>query len=299
MTSKTIGILGPGDMGHAVGRALRDRSYRPLTCLAGRSSRTRKLAAAAGFDDSANLAALVDAADLVLAILPPAAAEGLAGNVATAMAVANAFPPYVDCNAVSPATVRAIGDVINAVGAPFIDAGIIGLAPGKDTPRFYVSGPDTDPMEALDGCGFTVRPIGAEIGRASGLKMCYAGLTKGTWTLQTSVLMAAEALGLSAELKEEFAFSQQAQLAIMEARVPRLPADSERWIGEMEEIAATFRDAHVTPAFHDGAAEVFRLLARTPFAQETRETMDSERTLEEAVRVYVEQLGRKEDGKPR
>ena len=284
MTSKTIGILSPGDMGHAVGRALRDRSYRLLTCLAGRSSRTRKLAATAGFDDSASLAALVDAADLVLA---------------TAMAVANAFPPYVDCNAVSPATVRAIGDVINAVGAPFIDAGIIGLAPGKDTPRFYVSGPDTDPMEALDGCGFTVRPIGAEIGRASGLKMCYAGLTKGTWTLQTSVLMAAEALGLSAELKEEFAFSQQAQLAIMEARVPRLPADSERWIGEMEEIAATFRDAHVTPAFHDGAAEVFRLLARTPFAQETRETMDSNRTLEEAVRVYVEQLGRKEDGKPR
>ena len=47
MTSKTIGILGPGDMGHAVGRALRDRSYQPLTCLAGRSSRTRKLAAAA------------------------------------------------------------------------------------------------------------------------------------------------------------------------------------------------------------------------------------------------------------
>ncbi len=34
------------------------------------------------------------------------------------------------------------------------------------------------------------------MGRASGIKMCYAALTKGTFTLHTAVLVAAEAMGL-------------------------------------------------------------------------------------------------------
>ncbi len=82
-------------------------------------------------------------------------------------------------------------------GAPFIDAGIIGLAPNKSSgTRFYVSGPDTSAMEALDGKGFKVISLGAEIGKASAMKMAYAGLTKGSWTLWTSVLLTAEQNGL-------------------------------------------------------------------------------------------------------
>jgi len=76
----------------------------------------------------------------------------------------------------------------------------------------------------------------------------------------------------------------------MEARVPRLPADSRRWIGEMEEIAKTFADAGVTPGFHEGAAAVFRLLAQTPFTAETLETMDKSRTMEETVREAAKHL---------
>ncbi len=120
--------------------------------------------------------------------------------------------------------------------------------------------------------------------------MCYAGLTKGTWTLQTAILLAAEAQGLTAELRDEFMYSQGQAYQQMEARVPRLAADSERWIGEMEEIAKTFADAGVTPGFHQGAAAVFRVLAETPFAAETRETIDETRTLEETVREAVRHL---------
>ena len=39
----TIEILSPGDMGHGVGRVLADGGYRVITCLAGRSRRTREL----------------------------------------------------------------------------------------------------------------------------------------------------------------------------------------------------------------------------------------------------------------
>lgn len=291
MSHSNIAILMPGDMGHAVGRVLREHGHRVVTCLAGRSERTRGLARAAGLEDVPDLDTLVGNVDLVLSILPPGRALAQAQAVAKAMTDTNSTPTYVDCNAISPDLTRKVGEVISAAGGSYIDAGIIGLAPGKGpSTRFYVSGPDTAPMEALDGKGIEVLALGGEIGAASGLKMCYAGLTKGRWTLQTAVLLAAEQLGLSEALKREFEFSQQSEYEIMRARVPRLPADSERWIAEMEEISATFASVNVPSGFHEGAAEIFRILARTPFAQETRETIDGNRTLEESVRVYAQHL---------
>ena len=291
MSLPAIAILMPGDMGHAVGRVLREHGHRVLTCLAGRSARTKGLAETAGLEDTENLEILVTQADLVLSILPPGRALAQAEAVAEAMKAAGATPIYVDCNAISPQLTQSVGEVITNAGARYIDAGIIGLAPGKGTgTRFYVSGPDTKPMEALDGKGIEVLALGGEIGAASGLKMCYAGLTKGRWTLQTAVLLAAEQLGLSDALKQEFEFSQKAEYAVMRERIPRLPADSGRWVGEMEEIAATFADAGVPPGFHEGAAQIFRVLASTPFADETRETIDDSRTLEDSIRVYAQHL---------
>ncbi len=295
MTTDTIAVLMPGDMGHAVGKALADAGYDVVTCLSGRSERTRALAEAGGLRDLDSLDAVATEASLVLSILPPASAMGLARDMAAAMERSGARPVYVDCNAISPGTARDIANVIEAVGAPFIDAGIIGTKPGIGPgPRFYVSGADTAPMQALDGKGFQVLGLGPEPGRASAIKMCYAGLTKGTWTLHTAVLLAAEAQGLTAELRAEFEYSQGQALAQMEARVPRLPADSGRWIGEMEEIAKTFADAGVTPGFHEGAAEIFRLLSQTPFASETREIIDESRTLEETLREAAKLIPKKD-----
>ncbi|MCH8166942.1 MAG: NAD(P)-dependent oxidoreductase, partial [Proteobacteria bacterium] len=275
MTENRIAILMPGDMGHAVGRALRQHGHAVTTCLAGRSARTRGLAAAAGMRDAGSLEALVAEADLILSILPPDAAVAQAGAVARAMTATGAKPVYVDCNAVSPQTARKIGAVIAAAGAPFIDCGIIGAAPGKGKPpRFHVSGPDTGAMERLDGKGIRVVAMGPEIGRASALKMVYAGLTKGTMTLHTAMLLAAWQLGIYDEAVAEYADSQPAALAAMRDRVPRIPADAGRWIGEMEEIAATLAEVGIPSAFHDGAAAICRVLERTPFAAETRETLD-------------------------
>ena len=291
-TATTIAILSPGDMGHAVGRALIAGGHRAVTDLSGRSAHTRGLAAAGGLEDLGSLDAVVAAADLVLSILPPSDAPALAEAVADAMTRTDARPVYADCNAVSPATVASVAETIARAGASFIDCGIIGAAPGKGTPtRFYVAGPDTGIMEAIEAPEVWVKPLGAEIGRASAMKMCYASLTKGTNALHVAVLTAAARLGLGDEITEEFKYSQKSTLAKMGAVVPFLPADAARWVGEMWEISATYRDAGLPPGFHEGAAAVFELLAQTPFAAETRETLDRTRTLEQAVRVYAETRG--------
>ncbi|HUS56091.1 MAG TPA: DUF1932 domain-containing protein [Thermohalobaculum sp.] len=286
-----IAILMPGDMGHGVGQVLRQHGHDVMTCLTGRSARTRALAEAARMRDAGSLEALVAEADMILSILPPDAAIAQATAVAAAMTATGARPVYVDCNAVSPMTARDVGAIIEAAGAPFIDCGIIGFRPGKSREtRFHVSGPDTRAMEQLDGKGITVLPMGAGIGRASALKMVYAGLTKGTMTLHTAILTAAWQLGVYDETIAEFTDSQPVALEAMRARVPRIPADAGRWSGEMDEIATTLASVGVTPAFHEGAAEICRLLDRTPFAQETRENLDLSRTIDDAIPVYAKHL---------
>ncbi|NNE89903.1 MAG: NAD(P)-dependent oxidoreductase [Silicimonas sp.] len=293
MNTQTIAMLMPGDMGHAVGGALREHGHDVITCLDGRSDHTCALATKGGLRDVGTLNAAVGEADLILSILPPAAALQLAKQVAKAMASTGKTPAYVDCNAIAPETVIAVGDVITKAGATFIDAGIIGLAPGKGTPpRFYASGPQHELLLALDGHGIQVIGLGPVIGQASAIKMTYAALTKGTWTLQTAVLLAAEQLGVTTALLSEFENSQAAALKSMRASIPFLPADSARWVGEMEEIAKTFADAGVTPLFHEGAADIFRVLEQTPLAAETRADMDKSRTLEEALAIYKEFLSK-------
>jgi len=291
MVVKTVAILSPGDMGHAVGRALGEHGLDGITCLKGRSERTRQLAQKGNFRDVPSLEEMVRQADLILSILVPSEAVSVARRVADALRATGADTPFADCNAVSPQTTEMMNGIITNAGGRFIDAGIIGGPPGRGTPpRFYVSGEHAAIMSELNGKGIDVRPIGDVIGRASGIKMCYAALTKGTSALQIALLMAAESLGLSDELRQEFKSSQPDALKRMESGLPGLPANAHRWIGEMEEIAATFDAVGVTPYFHKGAAEVFRLLSKTPFADETPETIDRSRTLAQTISVAVQYL---------
>ncbi len=285
-TLKTIGILSPGDMGHGVGRALREcNGLRVVTDLSGRSDRTRGLAQAAGFEDMGSLDAVVAASDLVLSIMPPAAAEDFAAGIAPLIGAAG--PVFADMNAVAPETVRRIAARFPA--ERFVDGGIVGPSPKGPTPtRFYVSGAPAAAMEALASERIAVRPLGPEIGRASAQKMLYSALNKGYWALQAAVLTAAERAGLTEELRAELAFSQPAVLARMEERIGLLPADAHRFHPEMAEVAAFFMSLGMTPGFHKGAEDLFRLLARTPLAEETKETWDRDRPLRESVRIFAE-----------
>ena len=130
--------------------------------------------------------------------------------------------------------------------------------------------------------------MGEEITRAAALKMCYAGLTKGTMTLHTAVLTVGELLGISDELQAEFADSQEFHWDLMNRRVPFYAADAGRWAGEMDEISKTFSHVGVSGQLHQGAADIFRLLDASPLGVETRETVNKNRTLEQAVEIYAD-----------
>lgn len=292
MSFQTVAVQSAGDMGHAVGAVLRESGLRVVTSLRGRSELTRERAKRAGIEPVGDLDGVVACADLVLSILPPAAAPAFARALKDAMCRTGRRPLFADANAIAPATALGIAREIGAAGGDFVDAGLIGRPPSGGGPatRLYVSGPRAQELESLALGGprgaLDVRQLGDAIGRASGLKMAYASLTKGTMTLHTAVLIVAQRLGLFPELGRELAESQPAAWKRMGV-IPFLPADAGRWIGEMREIASTYREAGVPSGFHEAAEEVFRLLGETPFAAETRESLDRSRTLEQTVSVLA------------
>ena len=289
MTIKPVGLLSPGDMGHSVGRVLIENGMPVVTCLKGRSDRTRQLAEVTGIKDLETYEKLVRETDIILSILVPAEAESAAGKVAKALSVTDSQLVYVDCKAVSPKTVQAMGKVIEDAGSQFVDAGIIGPPPRKPgVTRLYASGTAASRFAALNAYGLDIRVIGQNIGQASGLKMTYAALTKGSFAIATELLVAAWRMGLYAPLKEEFLMSQAQRYSHLENSLPKIPSKSRRWIGEMEEIAKTFRDLDMTPKIYQGAADIYRFMGKSSLADETPETIDENRSLEEVIRILAE-----------
>ena len=106
----TVGILSPGDMGHTVGNVLRQNGLRVITCLEGRSQRTRELAEKAGIVDVPTYPQFVTEADLILSIMVPAQAMSAASIVAETLQQVDTTLTYTDCNAIAPQTVRKLGD---------------------------------------------------------------------------------------------------------------------------------------------------------------------------------------------
>jgi 3-hydroxyisobutyrate dehydrogenase-like beta-hydroxyacid dehydrogenase len=248
-------------MGSAIGRRLHEAGLRVVTALDQRGEASRKRAEEAGMEDAGSLPQAVAEADVLLSILPPGRALGLARAIGR-----DPRPIYVDCNAVSPATVRSIAAV---VGERVVDAGIIGM---PSAPRLYVSGPLSATVAELP---LDVRDLGGEIGQASGLKMCYAALTKGLTALLTESATTAASLGVSESWRAELADSQPQFLAGAEG-LPRMVPKAYRWVAEMEEIAATFGEAGLTPRMLQGAADVYRLVEASRSARdEPIESLDA------------------------
>ncbi len=170
---------------------------------------------------------------------PPHAAVDVARDFAAFDGV------YVDANAVSPATARAIAGIVPR----YVDGGIIGT-PGAV--RIYLSGADANAVAALFDA--------AVVSNASALKMAYAAWTKGTAALILAIRDLAEAEGIGDEARRrEWRLSQPQLFDRLASAERSARTKGWRWVGEMEEIADTFAADGLPPdGFHRAAAEIFR-----------------------------------------
>lgn len=280
-----IGILGMGTMGAAVGTALKTSGHRVLTDLCGRSDLSVQRAIGRGIEIAGSLNQLMTEVDFLFSIVPPDQALPLAETLAAESAGISERPVFVDANAVAPQTVQRIARACENADLPFLDGGIVGGPPIADSrPRLYLSGGHAGAIASLDGQAFDHVVLQGQAGQASMFKMLYAGLTKGLNALLVNQLTAAERAGLFEAYVEELAMSQQSLLARAESVIPRMPADAERWTPEMREIASALGELDLPTGFHKAAERVMQRLASSPFATETRETVDAGRTVRDTLR---------------
>jgi L-threonate 2-dehydrogenase len=256
-----VAIVAAGNMGAGIARRLTENGVKVLTLLAGRSTATKERAAAAGMVPVA--AEALTEADLLLSVLPPGNALAFAEQTAFALKSARRKPVFVDCNAVSPATVRHIHAVISATGAEFADAGIIGFPPepGGKGPHIYACGEPAAKLAVLAEYGLDIRVLTGPIGAASALKMAYAGISKGTIAIVAAMILAAERAGSAEALRQELLESEKPLMKSMSVRVPRSFSKAWRWVAEMREIAEFAREDRAAQEIWTGISALYERVA--------------------------------------
>ena len=256
-----VAVIAPGMMGSAVAARLVENGIEVRTSLVGRSEATIARAEAAGMIGMTD--EQIAASDIILSILPPGDALGLAERFAPVLRTAGKKPIYVDCNALDPATVLRISRVVEETGATFVDGGIIGgpPQPGSKATKIYLSGEAAPQVAELAKYGLHMPVQPGPIGAASAMKMSYAGITKGFTALGAAMMLAATRAGTAEALKSELSASQPALFAWLTRGVPGMYSKAYRWVAEMEEIAQFVGEDPAARKFYEGAARLYERLA--------------------------------------
>jgi 3-hydroxyisobutyrate dehydrogenase-like beta-hydroxyacid dehydrogenase len=231
-----VGLLFPGEMGAAVGNAVRGEVR---WAGEGRSEATRRRAV--GFTDVGSVEELVRSSDIVLSICPPAIAEEVARQVFDL----GFDGVYVEANAISPGRMRRIA----ALGPRVVDGSII-AASGIN---LYLAGEGAGHVADLFDSG-EVKAIAldAPVGAASGLKMAFGGWNKIGIALTAQAHEIAKAYGVTEELEAE---------GVPADRLQWVADRAWRWAPEMEEIADLCRELGLSEAIPRGAADFYRELS--------------------------------------
>ena len=246
----TTGFLHPGAMGASIAAVCAGER---VWAGDGRSDATRRRAESAGLVDVGSLDALVARADVIVSICPPVAAP----EVADTVAAAGFDGLYVDANAVSPATARAVGGRF----ARFVDGSVVGppVLDGGGT-RLYLAGGDAAVVARLwQGTALNVVVLDGAAGAASALKACYAAWTKGTAAFVLAIRALARAEGVEHALLDAWSQSNLDLAHRSEVAAGAAPA-AWRFVGEMQEQADAFAARDLPDGFLRAAADVYERL---------------------------------------
>ncbi|KAI8217424.1 hypothetical protein K4K53_009202 [Colletotrichum sp. SAR 10_77] len=305
VTPSKIGVISIGDMGVGIAKLLIAKGFEVATNVKGRSEDTIQRARDAGvelIDSDFDLASQCAA---VLSVVPPRDAEATADRIIDALQGTTRPVPlyFIDMNAVAPSTCKSMAAAFtrSRVPAVFIDACIIGAPPrlrsapnagtnvssssapptedGDDwvVPGMPMSGPDTlvDFPGGAEGLGARLsavlggKHISPEIGAASGLKMCFASMSKGFTAIATQSFTTASRLGVLDNLREELSARLPTHLQFAEKGVTTMPPKAYRWVREMEEISKTHsEEGGFGPEMFLGAAGIYKAVEDSPLGAE-------------------------------
>lgn len=270
---QTVGILHPGSMGAAVAACAATNASSVLWCAEGRSAASAARAARFGLEPVGTLQQLLERADTVFSLCPPAAAEDVARQVAEL----GFTGVYVEANAISSERAQRIAALLTRART-VVDGGVVGSPPvGGKTPTLYLSGPAAAAAQLedlFDGTAVRTRVLGDQVGQASALKLAYASFQKTSRVLVALSYALAREHGVDQELRDIASRRSDSYLAEPQY-VAKAAARAWRWGPEMEEAADMLAAAGLPP-------EVLRAAAAT-LARWDDVKDDSELTLTDAL----------------
>ncbi|KAI8720929.1 hypothetical protein NCS52_00539100 [Fusarium sp. LHS14.1] len=316
-----IGLLSIGDMGAGITNLLVAHNFAVATNCSGRSQDTIDRAREANVELLETDVDLVEECSVILSVVPPRDAEATAQRIVDALSQSKRREElyFIDLNAVSPSSTKTIAGLLEKSEVPvrFIDGCILGAPPKRTTspdggskssndsdysdwirPRLPISGPES--LSALP-YGDTLisvlnmNPISPEIGAASGLKMCFAAMSKGFIAIATQSFTTAHSLGVADVLRDEMTKGLPTHLALADKSVPNMPPKAYRWVREMEEIADTMgEEGGWGKELFQGAAGVYRDIAEDEvLGSEKVGKRKRGKTLEDVAAVASEGLQKK------
>lgn len=316
----TIGIISLGEMGTGIAKLLVAKGFSVATNGSGRSKETLERAQAASVTNLPSDTDLVKKCDVILSVVPPRDAENTAQRVIDAMQFITKEQQlyFADMNAVAPSTIKAMERSIKRAQVPvtLIDGSILG-GPPKPKPKEAGSPaaaggagaeaggdwdmpllPTSGPVQLADIPGYgtrlaevlNVRHISPDIGASSGLKMCYASLSKGYAAIAIQSFTTAQRMGVLEPLREALQDTVPGRVKQTENALTGMPPKAYRWVREMEEIAKTHAEEG---GFEDylfkGAAGVFKAVAQdTVLGEEKVGQRKRGRTAEDVAAAMAE-----------
>lgn len=273
----SVGIISIGEMGLGIAKLLKAHNYAILTNVSDRSQRTQARAKEANIVLVDKDVELVAKCDYILSIVPPRDAVATAERIISAIKGSpeprrNSAEPlyYLDLNAISPSTSSDIATLLaeKASGVRFVDGGIIGGPPsrlpnseGWKRPGIPLSGPWALHEAPTSGSHLAEtlnsNYVGEKVGSASGLKCCFAALSKGMTALALQSFSTASSLGVLPHLQSYLKEINPKGGELAERGIGCCPSKAYRWVEEMNQIGECFSE--------DGGwgeqAKVFREIA--------------------------------------
>jgi len=318
----SVGIISIGEMGLGVAKLLKSQNYRVLTNVSDRSQSTQERARKASIALLSSDVELVTEADYVLSIVPPANALATAERIISPQHETpedkSSMPLYyLDLNAIAPSSALEINSRLSSLGEKvrLVDGGIIGGPPKPQSdasaddfntwsrPSIVLSGPHKLSDATKDGSHLAevlrTKHVSEEIGTASGLKCCYASLTKGFTALAIQSYSTAASLGVLEELRTEIRDSNPASETRAVRGLTSMPPKAGRWVKEMQEIGKTFREAggwhgsstdpNAPTSIFEEISEVYRHIAEdTVLGKEQGENRVRGKSAEDVVAAILE-----------
>ena len=330
MSLAKVGILSIGDMGVGIAKLLVANGFPVSTNVAGRSQETVGRAEAANITILNSDEELVRHCDIILSVVPPRDAIATARRIVDALSAAKRPPGrlplyFADMNAVAPSTCKTIARLFETPNPDpsavrLVDGCILGGPPqlrpaAAQPPVATATTSSTDasaPLESLEWYrplmptsgphSLDVFPTLAEtlhsrhisdaIGSASGLKMCFAAMSKGYSAIAIQAFTTAHRLGVLSDLQWAMNALVPGRVKQTEDALTGMAPKAYRWVREMEEISDTFsHEAGFAPDLFRGAAGVFKAVAEdTVLGKEKTGQRKRGRTAEDVAAAMAEGL---------